>query len=119
MAKKSGPQLGKAVVYHVHQAHRIGTGSIHHPELTDFVGLVTRLHADGSADLAVFVPHRGTLWFENIKPGRGPHEFSLSLAGAHSSSQGRDEPEEGAAAETHLSAAAVAADATHNGKAAP
>lgn len=42
-------------------------GSIHHPELQEFAGLTTRVHADGRADLIVFPPGRPPVHVENVR----------------------------------------------------
>lgn len=89
MAKN--PKLGQAVVYRAHAEHKTETvkkdangkeitlqGSLHHPEMEEFAGLVGRVHADGSADLIIFPPNRPAVWVDAVKQGEGDHEFSAA-----------------------------------------
>ena len=42
-------------------------GSVHHPELAEFAGIVTREHKDGHADLVIFPPGRAPVHVERAK----------------------------------------------------
>ena len=47
-------------------------GSIHHPEMTAFTGLVTRVNDDGSYDLLIFPPARSPVHVAGVPYGTGP-----------------------------------------------
>ncbi|HEY2068265.1 MAG TPA: hypothetical protein VGG48_01825 [Rhizomicrobium sp.] len=92
-------RLGSHVIYHTHDEHRTVTtkkqlgeeavelqGSIHHPELTDFAGLVTRLSAGPSAgkkkpaqlhDIVIFPPGRAPTHVEGVSEGREAGEIEV------------------------------------------
>lgn len=55
-------------------------GSHFHPEMTEFAGIVGRVHADGSADLQILVPNQPTRWVDAVPEGHGPGTFSLQAA---------------------------------------
>lgn len=75
--------LGYPVVYTVLEGHRTTTvrgdvevrGSIYHPEETQFAGLVTRVHADGKADLVIFPPGREPRMVAGVEEGAAPGCF--------------------------------------------
>ena len=89
------PYLGSHVVYHCAESHKTKTvkaehgskpveldGSIHHPELTDFAGLVTREHdtAKGEAetfDIVIFPPGRAPSHIEGVVEGDEPGEIEI------------------------------------------
>lgn len=57
-------------------------GSVHHPELVEFTGLVVREHENGRADLVIFPPN-GTLRHVNdAAEGDGPGSFTRMDLGA-------------------------------------
>ena len=78
-------KLGDRVLYAVHDGHKTETvkgdkklaGSVHHPELTEFAGLVGRLHADGSCDIAILVPNGELKWVDGVTEGTGAHQFTV------------------------------------------
>ena len=51
-------------------------GSIHHPELAEFTGIVTQEHEDGTADLVIFPPGRPPAHVAGAQSGDGPGTFS-------------------------------------------
>ena len=77
-------------LYRVPDNHRTVTlrgghellGSVHHPELAVFTGLVTQRHEDGSADLIIFPPKRNPVHVENVREGAGPGTFTALAAAA-------------------------------------
>lgn len=70
--------------YRVAAAHQTETvrdgvthaGSIHHPEQSEFAGLVTRSHDDGSHDIVIFPPDKPLVHVHRVQPGEGPGTFS-------------------------------------------
>ncbi len=78
------PHLGAAVVYRVHDEHKTKTlkgeatlhGSVHHPELTEFAGIVGRVHDDGSCDILLLIPNREPKWVDRVHAGDGDHQFT-------------------------------------------
>lgn len=50
-------------------------GSVHHRELREFAGLVTRTHKDGTADLVIFPPGKAPTHVERVKEGGNEGEF--------------------------------------------
>lgn len=51
-------------------------GSVHHPELAEFGGVITRAHGDGTFDLVIFPPHRMPVHVDRVRPGDAPGQFS-------------------------------------------
>lgn len=78
-------QLGHHVVYRVHAEHKTETikgdktvaGSLHHEELTEFAGLVTRVRGKGKCDLIIFPPNRSPVHVDDVAEGDGDHQFRL------------------------------------------
>lgn len=52
-------------------------GSIHHRDLTEFTGLITRSHPDGSHDIVIFPPNRPTVSIDRVTEGDGPGQFQI------------------------------------------
>jgi hypothetical protein len=99
--------LGSHVVFHVPEEHHTTTtktphggeavelaGSVHHPELTDFAGLVTRVHPAVTAvgatktapavaakpatyDIVIFPPGRAPVHVENVRVGKDDGQIEL------------------------------------------
>lgn len=80
--------MSHVVRYRVHEGHEGETlkdgktlkGSIHHPELTEFTGLVTRSHGDGTHDIVIFPPNRAPVHVNGVGEGApdkplGPHQL--------------------------------------------
>lgn len=73
-----------SVIYRVPAAHYAKTlrggaeliGSVLHPEMTEFAGLVTRRYEDGTADLIIFPPKRTPQHVERVPEGEGPGSFT-------------------------------------------
>lgn len=83
-------KLGHAVVYTVLAAHVVETflekigdevrsifGSVHHPEMTAFAGVVGRVNDDGTSDIVIFVPNKDVRWVSAVPEGTGPGTFAL------------------------------------------
>ncbi len=93
-------KLGSHVVYRVPEAHHTTTtkkphggeeevheGSIHHHQLREFAGLVTRCHeADAEApkgerhptyDIVIFPPGKGITDVSGVKEGKGAGEITI------------------------------------------
>lgn len=78
--------LGHHVVYRVPEEHHGETikegvttlGSVHHHELREFAGIVSREHEDGSCDLHIFVPNKpGSMAVDKVAEGDEHGQFSL------------------------------------------
>jgi hypothetical protein len=77
------PTLGHPIVYTVPEMHQTKTvkgetvleGSVHHPQLQVFSGLVTRVHDDNSADLVIFPPNRPPVSVDRAVEGEGIGTF--------------------------------------------
>lgn len=54
------------------------TGSIHHREMREFTGLVTRSHDDGSHDIVIFPPDRPPVHIARVKEGGDDEAGTLS-----------------------------------------
>jgi hypothetical protein len=83
--------LGYPVIFRVADCHLTTTlragvqveGSVFHPELTEFAGIIGRVRPAGetegsvlSADIALIIPgHSDLRWIENIPEGDGPGCF--------------------------------------------
>lgn len=85
--------LGKTIIYHTPTEHLTTTtkshvgeepveleGSIHHPEQSDFTGLVTAEHKRGatekeSFDIVIFPPGRAPVHVADVLEGDAPGEF--------------------------------------------
>lgn len=100
-------RLGHPVIYTVHDEHRVVAnaegaalvhGSIHHGEMTEFAGIVGRVHASGNCDIRLFVPNHDSVWVDDVPAGTGGHTFRLfghepeELEHRGSSEQGDREP---------------------------
>lgn len=89
-------RLGAHIVYFAHAAHHTFyhvpplkpgeeptekhvkvEGSIHHPDLREFAGLVTREHPDGTRDLVIFPPGKNPTHVEAVPEGSEPGTFHL------------------------------------------
>ena len=85
--------VGKPVLYRPLEAHHTTTlrgdeefeGSLHHPEMREFAGQVTRSHDDGSHDLVIFPPNRNPVHIDRAHEGIGHGTFSLVGAPAKKS----------------------------------
>lgn len=51
-------------------------GSVHHPEMREFAGLVTRSHDDDTHDLVIFPPDRPPVHVHGVREGVGHGTFS-------------------------------------------
>lgn len=86
--------LGHPVIYRAHEDHHVTTrrtdgegddarevevhGSVHHPELREFAGLVTRVHADGRKfDVVIFPPNREPRHVDGVAEGTNDHEIEF------------------------------------------
>ena len=77
--------VGFPVIYRVIDAHlteteRFGvmqSGSVHHPELSEFAGVVTRQRDDGTFDITIFPPNRPSKTMEHVTWANGPGGFRL------------------------------------------
>lgn len=56
-------------------------GSVHHAELTEFTGLVTRSHADGGHDIVIFPPDKPPIHLHNVREGQGPGTLTFVAGG--------------------------------------
>ena len=73
------------VRYRVHDGHLTETlrngetvkGSVHHPEMAEFAGLITRDNGDGSFGLVIFPPNRAPVHIDAATEGDGPHQFRV------------------------------------------
>lgn len=81
--------MSHTVRYRVPEVHETETtvgdeptkkGSIHHREMTEFVGLVTRSHDDGTHDIVIFPPDKPPVHVHKVAEGHGPGTFSLPQA---------------------------------------
>ncbi|HEV2187507.1 MAG TPA: hypothetical protein VGR70_09880 [Stellaceae bacterium] len=90
--------VGKSVLYRTHPDHHTKTivgqepdpenegkerpvtvdGSVHHPRLQEFAGLVTQSHDDGTHHLVIFPPNRPPVYVDHVKEGTEDGCFSLS-----------------------------------------
>jgi hypothetical protein len=50
-------------------------GSVHHAEIAEFTGIVTRSHHDGTHDIVIFPPGRTMVHLDRVKVGDGPGEI--------------------------------------------
>lgn len=67
-------KLGDRVIYTCHDEHALEDGgSIHHPEQTEFAGLVTRVRDDGSCDVTIFPPNKEAKPVDAVSEGTGSH----------------------------------------------
>lgn len=72
------------VVYRVPDEHHTTTtvggdelkGSIHHREMVEFVGMVTRDRGDGTCDIVIFPPDKAPVHVAGVKTGEGPGTFT-------------------------------------------
>ena len=74
------PVVYSALTAHLTETERFGTmlqGSVHHPELSQFAGVVTRQHDDGTFDVTIFPPHRPSRTMERVTWAPGPGGFQL------------------------------------------
>lgn len=77
--------LAYPVIFSAAEAHLTNTvragveiqGSVFHPEVTQFAGLVTRVRDDGAADLIIFPPGRDPRAVEGVEEGDGPGRFQM------------------------------------------
>ena len=101
--------LGAHVVYRSHEGHQTKTivghekddkgndklddegkkipieveGSIHHRDMREFAGLVTRVHPSGKKgqkdtyDIVIFPPGREPSHIEGVSEGKGDHEVTI------------------------------------------
>lgn len=76
--------LGLPVLFQASEVHRTKTvrggetleGSVFHPELVHFAGIIGRIHDDGTADIALIIPNHSDLrWVANVPEGDGPGCF--------------------------------------------
>lgn len=80
---------GNAIVYSVPDKHLTVTlkregevqGSVHHHELTEFAGLVTRVYEDGEVGLVIFPPNRPHVTVDKVPEGDGPGTARLAGGG--------------------------------------
>lgn len=101
-------KLGHPVVYTAHEGHHVTEthpvtgaiieGSLHHPHLRQFAGLIGRIHQDGRCDIFVFVPNKPGFWADAIEPGFGPNQFHLFHHEAEE--MGEDDPKPGVTGDT-------------------
>lgn len=86
-------KLGDRVLFRVAENHRTKTvkggeelaGSIYHPEMTEFVGIVGRVHVIAKAqfcDLQLLIPNADPKWVGRVAEGDEPGEFELLEAPA-------------------------------------
>lgn len=84
-------KVGMPIVYRAHQTLKTETaphpenpgetietqvpdgGSVHHPELDRFAGLITRTYDDKTADLVFFPPNREPKHADKVPFGEGEH----------------------------------------------
>ena len=78
--------IGQSVIYRAHENHLTKTlkgdqevsGSVHHPEMTEFAATVTADNGDGTHRLQLHIPNHGRLvHVDDAAEGEGPHTFSL------------------------------------------
>lgn len=78
--------MSHVVRYRVHEGHKTETkkgeetlqGSLHHPELDEFTGLVTRSRPDGTHDIVIFPPNRAPVHVDNVTEGEGAHQIRFA-----------------------------------------
>jgi hypothetical protein len=77
------PVIGDRVRYTVLDAHKTTTkkgdqelkGSVHHPALTEFAGIVGAVNEDGTCALQLFVPNKPPTWIDDAMEGAGAGQF--------------------------------------------
>lgn len=88
MPKKSDLKLGSAVTYTVPDHHQTKTvraeqetiGSVHHPEMLAFAGIIGRIREEGDADVLIFPPGRDPKWVLGVEQGEEPGQFQAVSA---------------------------------------
>jgi hypothetical protein len=71
-------------------------GSVFHPEMRTFAGVVGRVHDDGSCDLLIFPPNHTPVWVDGAKLGDVDEPGTFALPWADPAAT--DEPQVGAEA---------------------
>jgi hypothetical protein len=89
--------MSHVVRYRVPASHHAETvrgeqtlrGSIYHHERTEFTGLVTHSHEDGTHDIVIFPPDKAPQHVERVAAGEG--DGTLSFTGDEEPKPGRPE----------------------------
>lgn len=75
--------VGSTVTYTAHPELCVGDdGSVFHPHVRSFAGIVTRTHDDGVCDLTIFPPGRAPAAVEAVTEGAEAGQFTVRAVDA-------------------------------------